>query len=75
MSKQTDLGTEGSGILYPVIQHQWKIRSSLPEDIDKLITAQAIKCSINIVKETFYLEIEQPVSSLGLFEGINILFR
>ncbi len=61
------------GIQLPALQHQWEISTSLPDDIDKYVTTSAIKCSLNLVGHTFKLLLEQPRSSVELFEGIDLM--
>lgn len=51
-----------SGILQPVLKHRWFLDTTLPDELNQLLRSQAVKCSINIVKRTFHLEIEQPIS-------------
>lgn len=50
-----------SGILQPVLRNRWLLDTNLPEELNQLLKVQAVRCSINLVKRTFHLEVEQPV--------------
>ena len=68
--------TEEPPVVYitqPVIGHKWVIRSNLPDELGREVKLNALRCSLNLAKHTFYLEVEQPRDSLLLFEAITMM--
>jgi len=55
------MSSEESEILQPVLKNRWFLDTNLPDELNYLLKSQALRFSINLVKRTFHLEIEQPV--------------
>ena len=67
---------EKDEILQPVLLHQWALDTTLPDDLNQLLRVQTLRCSINLVKKTFRLEVEQPVMKGNtMFHIIELLTR
>lgn len=68
--------TDATEILQPVLRQQWFIETSLSDEYNNLIRSQSVRCSLNMVKRTFHLEVEQPKKlAERMFRAILLLTK
>jgi len=62
-SPVVDQYTIADAIMMPAFAYRWVINTALPEELNKLIQKNIIRCSFNLVARTFDIDVAHPLSS------------